>query len=783
MSEQKRVPLYDRLPEIYRIRDAEQLPPGQLAAYLGAVEHVFGALHENIEALYNDLFIDTCDDWVIPYIADLLGTSHLKGDPHMLRADVADTIALRRRKGTLGAIERLAANLTAWPARAVELFPNLAWAQHLNHQRPDMGGAPPYGAPDITRFAPRRGGTVPVRDPAMLSLIGTPFDPFAYTADVKRADDGARHVNLPNLAIWLWRLEPYRLAVTRPLLKGVQDLGPPPADSDLARFVIRFDLDPLDRPVRLFNSYQSPEPDPATGTRPLTAPDAVGGPIEPARLKSKSEAGNPDAYVSVDAFDPVPAVPEGLDLGDVGMQLYLPHSILDDVDWRVRAANLCAWEAGLGYDPEAHDLIVDPIIGRVLVAVATAAERDLLVSAGADPRPLVFFGYTYGAVGPIGAHPVSRDPAPVAGAELRIVNGLDPTTPSLQDAMQNMPDETGPVIVEIADSLVHDLDPSTLAGTVVDDGTSAMALTHPLVIRAAGGARPVIRLAAPLAFRPVDPAALGNDRLSVDLQGVFITAGSAFAPAGGPLIARAALARLTLEGTTLDPGGHEQRDGGRAPMQPAMRLDNRYGFADDDAGDAERESFRPKPDIVLSRSIAGSLAIDDDYQLRLQDSIVDAGEGPDDPPGATPAIGPADVPAISHAAPLAVRGATILGRVRVREARGSGGIFAHRLEVWNDQKGCLKHCCFSGDGDVLPPQFACVSQPGARLRFTSIRHGRPGYAQLARGTDFAVTNRGPGDDAMGATGFLLEAHKWINLNVRLREFMPVGVCALVLPVT
>ena len=36
---------------------------------------------------------------------------------------------------------------------------------------------------------------------------------------------------------------------------------------------------------------------------------------------------------------------------------------------------------------------------------------------------------------------------------------------------------------------------------------------------------------------------------------------------------------------------------------------------------------------------------------------------------------------------------------------------------------------------------------------------------------------------MGAFGFQLEAHKWINLQVRLREFMPVGVRPLVLPIT
>ena len=44
----------------------------------------------------------------------------------------------------------------------------------------------------VTRFTVPRGGTVPIRDPAALALLGTPFDTFAYTADVKVAVDGAR---------------------------------------------------------------------------------------------------------------------------------------------------------------------------------------------------------------------------------------------------------------------------------------------------------------------------------------------------------------------------------------------------------------------------------------------------------------------------------------------------------------------------------------------------------------------------------------------------------------
>src|SRR5262245_24500087 len=182
------VSLFERLPEIYRTRDAEQTPQNQLRAYLAAVDAAFGALHDDIGQLYEDLFIDTCDDWVIPYLADLLGTTHLKGDPRTLRAhvhdtialprrmdkhgaDVADTFALRRRKGTLGAIERLAVNLTGWACRSVELRENLGWSQHLNHQRPDAGGEPPYADPALSRFDVPRGGTIPIRDPAALALL------------------------------------------------------------------------------------------------------------------------------------------------------------------------------------------------------------------------------------------------------------------------------------------------------------------------------------------------------------------------------------------------------------------------------------------------------------------------------------------------------------------------------------------------------------------------------------------------------------------------------------
>ena len=161
--------LYRRLPEIYRIRDAELFPVGQLQAYLDVLDEIPAGMRDNIEALYHDLFIETCADWVVPYIADLLGTSHLSGDPWTLRADVARTVFHRRRKGTLGAVESLVFTLSGWAAQAVELRNNLAWTQHLNHQRPDAGGAPPL-LQRTSLASAVRGGTLPIRAPAAVEL-------------------------------------------------------------------------------------------------------------------------------------------------------------------------------------------------------------------------------------------------------------------------------------------------------------------------------------------------------------------------------------------------------------------------------------------------------------------------------------------------------------------------------------------------------------------------------------------------------------------------------------
>ena len=250
-------------------------------------------------------------------------------------------------------------------------------------------------------------------------------------------------------------------------------------------------------------------------------------------------------------------------------------------------------------------------------------------------------------------------------------------------------------------------------------------------------------------------------------------------PANQPLIARVAVNSLELEGCTLDPGGFRQRDGSRAPIRRSVQLASGHGFAQA----AERAAFKETPAIRLRRTITGPVLLDADYTLDVRDSIINAGRGVGDPPGAVFAVSNATDPVNGWGAPMTLSGATFFGRVRVEEIDGRGGIWVHALEVHNNQRGCIKFSYFSGIGDRLPQNHACVSGPDARLRFTGQWYRDPAYGQLALTADFRVRQRGPGDDQMGAFGFLTEAHKFRNLQIRFREFMPLGVRPLLITVT
>lgn len=210
--------LYDLLPALYRLRDAAQagsmlsqpeldalkakgLSPedvvhGPLKALMAILADQMAVVEENLEQLYDDQFIETCTEWVVPYIGQLVGSRDLIPIPDAAmsqRAEVANTISYRRRKGTPAILEQLARDVTGWDANVVEYFERLATTQYMNHLRPQN-----RSFTGIRHWEP-------------LSFIGTPFDRTAHTADVRHIANSRGKYNIPNIGIFLWRLKSYSI--------------------------------------------------------------------------------------------------------------------------------------------------------------------------------------------------------------------------------------------------------------------------------------------------------------------------------------------------------------------------------------------------------------------------------------------------------------------------------------------------------------------------------------------------------------------------------------------
>ncbi|MDJ0716954.1 MAG: hypothetical protein QNJ54_22515 [Prochloraceae cyanobacterium] len=197
--------LYKLLPAIYKLRDTTEGEP--LRALLAAIEIELNTIEKDIANLYDNWFIETCQDWVVPYIGDLLDVRELYADniqsltaaevsgkriygQREWRAYVANTLAYRRRKGTAPILEQLARDLTGWRSRAVEFGRLVSTTQNLNHV--------------ITNST-----LVNLRADNYLQIIGTPFErQAAYSAEIRPASRGGRY-NVPNIGLLVWRLQSY----------------------------------------------------------------------------------------------------------------------------------------------------------------------------------------------------------------------------------------------------------------------------------------------------------------------------------------------------------------------------------------------------------------------------------------------------------------------------------------------------------------------------------------------------------------------------------------------
>jgi hypothetical protein len=225
------------------------------------------------------------------------------------------------------------------------------------------------------------------------------------------------------------------------------------------------------------------------------------------------------------------------------------------------------------------------------------------------------------------------------------------------------------------------------------------------------------------------------------------------------------LARLRLVHVTLVPGLGLDADGDpAAPFEPSVIVE------------------RPGVAVELDHAITGALRIDPGSSLAGASSIVDAN----------------DAEALAYGAPdgtaggeLSLDACTVIGRISGREiglvsnsillARRVAGDPLPGVHAVQRQTGCLRFTYLPFDS-LTPRRYRCQPEAPAgesdvAPRFTSLRYGEAAYCQLTRATVDAI-RRGADDEAeMGAFHALFSPQREANLEVRLGEFLRVGLAA------
>ena len=176
---------------------------GLLRALLDAIGGELSVLEHDLDELYDAWFVETCPEWAVPYIADLVGLVGLPGDlgagtgaAVSRRAVVANTVAYRRRKGTIAVVEQVVRDVTGWPTRAVEFYRLLGATTHVNHVRLDR---PTFAS---VRHADRAELESP-------RLAAGALTSFAHLAEARRIEPGRGRYSIGNIGVFVFPLQVY----------------------------------------------------------------------------------------------------------------------------------------------------------------------------------------------------------------------------------------------------------------------------------------------------------------------------------------------------------------------------------------------------------------------------------------------------------------------------------------------------------------------------------------------------------------------------------------------
>ncbi len=427
--------LYNLLPAIYRIKDEAQ--GGPLKSLISVLAEQAAIMESDISGLYENWFIETCAEWVVPYIGELLGVKGLYDIDSSAgvsqRARVANTIAYRRRKGTATMLEQLARDTTGWNARVVEFFELLQWTQYSNHVRLHN-----HRTPDI-------------RNSNQMELIDTAFDTVAHTVDVQNIANGRGKHNIPNIGMYLWRLQSYYIQQCK--CRAVESEG-----------AGRFTFHPLGVDIPLFNRPQT-EPEITHLAEERNVPGhlrrrALWDDLEDAR-QALAEGRQPEFVYFGSGEDDDSSV----------FRIYNGDDDTEIPPEKILICNLSDWHV-----PDASKIytVVHPNGSSSNVSMEIAVAVDPVLGrmtfpAGGEPES-VFASYSYGFPGDVGSGPYNRQewieqivrqsPGWTARVGTKLSPGAD-VFKTLQDAVAawnaQAPGKTGLIVVEENETFVENL--------------------------------------------------------------------------------------------------------------------------------------------------------------------------------------------------------------------------------------------------------------------------------------------------------------------------------------
>ena len=751
--------LFELVPAVYRLRDAQiaqtmtlltateqaqlaalqaLLPPlsvdqqteldsllakskrGPLESLLMVIEEQLAIMAEDLDQLYDDQFIETCAPWVIPYIGDLIGYQSIKGITAAVdnpRTEVADTISLRRRKGTVLVLEQLARDVTGWGAHAVEYFKLLGDTQYMKHIRPRNDYAP-----DVRGWKSRL-------------YEDSGFGTLTRKVDVRNIKQpGLPRPNIQNIGVYLWSLGAYSITEGKPT----------PAVSTAGAFCYRLSSLGIDMP--LFHKAISQGEQIEVTATPANVPDR----LPRLALCADMQKGVGSHYYG-----------EGASLA-----LYLTESgklqLLNP--YQIQVANLSGADGAWSNVPalgSPYAVLIDPDSGRVALPP---------VAAGATP-PVLTASYCYGFNAEMGGGEYERRDSFAVTDEAWVFPYPDtaavPRYSDLQAALAFVAGELsshGSAALEIIGSetitvttgaLVVDLPAGTTFELRAQDGCRPTVLLDGEVVITGDAVSSMLVNGIALAAKPsMVPGASTNALIHVPLH----------RPSGGNnLLGELDLKHCTLvPGWTLVPAGSgDESDTPVQGSQPTLI--------------AEPAGVEISAELsILGPMWAGALVT-----VNLSDSIMDATDRTlvayaalDGKSGGAPLtlLGCTVVGKV-HAEVLTLVSNSIIWAALAETDTWVSGLVADRLQI-----GCVRFS-FLPYKAVTPRRFECVEQALASAQpvFSTTRYGQPAYMKMWACTDNSIRRGADDGGEMGAFHFVLAPLRESDLSIRLQEYTPVGL--------